>query len=131
MINFKRYLYVALGGGFGASLRFLLLKVTQDEANFFPYSTIIVNLLGAFLLTFLLNLSFYNLKVNKDFQIAINIGIIGSFTTFSLIMVDIIHLLIKPHFFILYFAITIIGGLIASFIGYYFAHFLNRRGDLL
>lgn len=131
MINFKRYTYIALGGGIGALSRYLLINLTQNEANSFPYSTVLINLLGAFLLTFLLNLTIYHLKLDKDLQLGINVGIIGSFTTFSLIMTDIINLLATPFLLVMYYLITIIGGLVLSVLAYLLAQFLNQRGDLL
>ena len=130
MINLRRYLVIALGGGIGALSRYILLDLTQNEIISFPYSTVLINLLGAFLLTFLINLTSFNLKVEKDLQIAINVGIIGSFTTFSLIMTDIINLLTTPVFLVIYYLITIIGGLFASLLAYLLARALNHRGDV-
>ena len=130
MNHLKRYLYVALGGGIGALSRYTLLNLTQNETILFPYSTILINLLGAFLLTFLINLASFNLNVKKDLQIAIIVGMIGSFTTFSLIMTDIINLLATPILLVIYYLITILGGLFASLLAYLLARFLNRRGDV-
>ena len=99
----ERYLYVGLGGGFGALCRYALLGLNENEPGVFPYSTILVNLVGAFLLTFLLNLTIFDLKINREIQLAIIVGTIGSFTTFSLIMTDMISLLDTPWLFILYY----------------------------
>jgi len=130
MINFKRYIYVGIGGGIGASSRYGLLRLTQVETILFPYSTILINLLGAFILTFLINLTCFKNKFPKDLQIAINVGVIGSFTTFSLMMTDMIQLINPSHFWFIYYFIMIIGGLIASFLAYLLALSLNDKGDL-
>ncbi len=130
MSNLKRYSLIALGGGVGALGRYTLLNLTQNETVLFPYATILINLFGAFLLTFLINLTSFNLNVEKDLQIAINVGMIGSFTTFSLIMTDIINLLATPILLVIYYLITILGGLFVSLLAYLLARFLNPRGDL-
>lgn len=130
MSNLKRYSLIALGGGVGALGRYTLLNLTQNETVLFPYTTILINLFGAFLLTFLINLTSFNLNVEKDLQIAINVGMIGSFTTFSLIMTDIINLLATPILLVIYYLITILGGLFVSLLAYLLARFLNPRGDL-
>lgn len=130
MINLKRYIYVGIGGGIGSMSRFGLLKITQIEIILFPYSTILINLFGAFILTFLINLTCFKIKFPKDFQIAINVGLIGSFTTFSLMMTDIIQLTNLPYLLFIYYLMMIIGGLIASFSAYLFALSLNKKGDL-
>ena len=130
MILLKRYFFIALAGGIGALSRYTLLNLTQNETILFPYSTILINLLGAFLLTLLINLASFNLNVEKDLQIAINVGMIGSFTTFSLIMTDIINLLATPILLVIYYLITILGGLFASLLAYLLARALNHRGDV-
>ena len=49
-----RLLYVVIGGGFGALLRYLLSAVIQKQsASIFPYGTLIVNLIGAVFIGFL------------------------------------------------------------------------------
>src|SRR5699024_12216183 len=82
IINIKRYLFVGFGGGLGALSRYLLTEFTQNTTSDFPYSTLIINLIGAFLLTFMLNLAVISFKLNDDMKLAINVGLIGSFTTF-------------------------------------------------
>jgi len=125
----KRYLFVGLGGGIGALSRYVLIELTQKQMISFPYSTILINLIGAFLLTFSLNLAVLEFKINKEIQLAINVGLIGSFTTLSLIMTDTISLLSTPSLLILYYCVTIFGGLFMSYIAYLFACYLNKRGE--
>jgi len=127
IINIKRYLFVGFGGGLGALSRYLLTEFTQNTTSDFPYSTLIINLIGAFLLTFMLNLAVINFKLNDDMKLAINVGLIGSFTTFSLIMIDLIHLIKTPILLVIYYLITILGGLFMSYTAYLFALYLNKR----
>ena len=127
IINIKRYLFVGFGGGVGALSRYLLTEFTHNTTSGFPYSTLIINLIGAFLLTFSLNLAVINFKLNDDIKLAINVGLIGSFTTFSLIMIDLIHLIKTPILLVIYYLITILGGLFMSYTAYLFALYLNKR----
>src|SRR5699024_8765949 len=110
--------------------RYGLLRLTQVETILFPYSTILINLLGAFILTFLINLTCFKNKFPEDLQIAINVGVIGSFTTFSLMMTDMIQLINPSYSWFIYYFIMIIVGLIASFLAYLLALSLNDKGDL-
>jgi len=49
-----RLLYVIIGGGLGALLRYLLSAVIQKQsASLFPYGTLFVNLIGAIIIGFL------------------------------------------------------------------------------
>src|SRR5690625_7152160 len=114
IINIKRYLFVGFGGGLGALSRYLLTEFTQNTTSDFPYSTLIINLIGAFLLTFMLNFAGINFKLNDDMKLAINVGLIGSFTTFSRIMIDLIHFIKTPMFLVIYSLITILGALLIT-----------------
>src|SRR5699024_6293193 len=96
IINIKRYLFVGFGGGVGALSRYLLTEFTDISTRGFPYSTLIIDFIGAFFLTFSHNLAVINFKLNDDIKLAINVGLIGSFTTFSLIMIDLTHLIKTP-----------------------------------
>ena len=78
-----RLLYVVIGGGLGALLRYLLSGIIQKQsASIFPYGTLIVNLIGAVFIGFLWEL-FQNINVSTNLRVFIFMGIIGAFTTFS------------------------------------------------
>src|SRR5699024_11476948 len=101
--------------------RYLLTEFTQNTTSDFPYSTLIINLIGAFLLTFMLNLAVINFKLNDDMKLAINVGLIGSLTTFSLIMIDLIHFIKTPILLVIYFLYKIFGWLFIIYSSYFFA----------
>src|SRR5690625_7861173 len=75
----------------------------------------------------MLNLAVINFKLNDDMKLAINVGLIGSFTTFSLIMIDLIHLIKTPILLVIYYLITILGGLFMSYTAYLFALYFYKR----
>ncbi len=78
-----RLLYVALGGGLGAMLRYLLSGIIQKQSvSLFPYGTLIVNIVGAAAIGFLWEL-FQTITVSTNTRVLIFMGILGAFTTFS------------------------------------------------
>src|SRR5690625_2929921 len=92
-MNFRYELIaVGIGGIFGAigrySVSFLFL-----ELNGFPYATFTVNMMGCFLLSFLLNNKQFKTKVNPKIFLGLSTGLIGSFTTFSTFSIETIVLL--------------------------------------
>lgn len=76
-------LFVFLGGGIGASLRYLLqLTVGKHEGIGFPINTFLVNILGCFVIGILASMA-VKLKWNEAFVLFLLTGILGGFTTFS------------------------------------------------
>ena len=73
-------LAVGIGGAIGASLRYFLSQIIVYEAGF-PLATCIANLIGCFLLSYLLSGKL--LKSYPKMKLALTTGLLGSFTTFS------------------------------------------------
>ncbi len=74
---------IALGGSVGAVLRYavyLLFGRAHEQA--FPWHTILVNLVGSFLIGLLWGL-FDRIYVSPGVRLFLFIGVLGSFTTFS------------------------------------------------
>ena len=77
-------LSIFLGGGLGALLRFLI----SEQANrlflsSFPFGTIVVNVLGAFLMGFVVSYFADKVNVSQNIKMFLTIGFLGGFTTFS------------------------------------------------
>ena len=88
-----RLIYVIIGGGLGALLRYLLSGIIQKQsASLFPYGTLVVNLIGAVVIGFLWEL-FQNITVSTNMRVFIFMGIIGAFTTFSTFSLETFNLL--------------------------------------
>ena len=88
-----RLIYVIIGGGLGALLRYLLSGIIQKQsASLFPYGTLVVNLIGAVVIGFLWEL-FQNITVSTNMRAFIFMGIIGAFTTFSTFSLETFNLL--------------------------------------
>ncbi|MBA2175718.1 CrcB family protein [Halobacillus locisalis] len=113
----RTYTAVALGGGIGSVLRYLISSIIPT-VNGFPYGTIAVNLTGCFLLSYLSQLFSKHWKIDMITQKAIMTGLIGSFTTFSAFTTELVQLMeddvMIGSFYIL---VTFIGGLGMTFMG--------------
>jgi fluoride exporter len=78
------YLLVAVFGAAGAVSRYWLDgRVSDLTHGQFPWGTFVINVLGAFLLGLLVALTTERLLPHPNWRIALGIGFLGSFTTFS------------------------------------------------
>ncbi|SHE27776.1 CrcB protein [Marinitoga hydrogenitolerans DSM 16785] len=115
-------IYIGLGGFLGAISRYLVSKYinTIFALGNMPYGTLLVNISGAFILSFLMSLSMHKLEIPKNFMLFFSTGFIGSYTTFSTFMYETIMLNEESFtlYSFLYLIISIILGLIAAFLGY-------------
>jgi len=109
-------LYIALGGGLGAVLRFLLTEyVNNNISNFISFGTLSVNVLGCFIVGCVAG--FFASKSSPMYFFFV-IGFLGSFTTMSAFSIQTIELfnsniLSGITYVILTFSFTIV----ATYIG--------------
>ncbi|NPA92159.1 MAG: fluoride efflux transporter CrcB [Chloroflexi bacterium] len=76
---------IGVGGFLGAIMRYLVSGWVQDWSRSvsFPYGTVAVNLLGAFLLGFLAYLGEQYRVFSPEARALVLVGFLGAFTTFS------------------------------------------------
>ncbi|MGR9013818.1 MAG: fluoride efflux transporter CrcB [Gammaproteobacteria bacterium] len=86
---------IALGGSFGAVMRFLVSTgVAQWLGRGFPYGTLVVNVVGSFMIGLLAEtLIMQRVTITLEFRAAILIGFLGSLTTFSTFSLDTFYLI--------------------------------------
>jgi CrcB protein len=86
---------VALGGSFGAVIRFLVSSgIYQWLGRGFPYGTLVVNVIGSFMLGLLTeSLMQQRITITFEYRAAILIGFIGAFTTFSTFSLETFYLI--------------------------------------
>lgn len=91
----NQLLAIAIGGSFGAVIRFLVSTgVYQCLGRGFPYGTLVVNVLGSFLLGLLTEaLVLQRVAISMEYRAAILVGFIGAFTTFSTFSLETVYLL--------------------------------------
>ena len=79
-----KILVAGLGGFVGSAARFWIATETyRILGQDFPYGTLVVNVIGCFLIGFLMMFFEERFVVNPDLRIFLIVGILGGFTTFS------------------------------------------------
>ncbi|MDQ0219930.1 fluoride efflux transporter CrcB [Peribacillus cavernae] len=116
--------FIMIGGFLGTICRYQAGEWLQAE-NGFPLSTLIINLLGCFLLGWLHSFSGRKTKRNPRLVLVLGTGFIGSFTTFSAFSIETVMLAESGHIWlaILYVVISISFGLLFTVAGKVFSEF--------
>jgi fluoride exporter len=79
-----KYLAVAAGGAVGAMLRYYLtLSGLGRTAQPFPTATFVINITGSFIIGFFLTLVTERIPINPHVRLAVAVGFVGAYTTFS------------------------------------------------
>ncbi|WDE02841.1 fluoride efflux transporter CrcB [Thalassomonas viridans] len=87
--NTSLYLFVALGGACGASLRFFISQLVLNWlGKGFPFATLLVNISGSFIMGLLYGLIEQGILEVSVYRTLIGIGFLGAFTTFSTFSLD-------------------------------------------
>lgn len=102
-------LYVAIGGGTGAWLRYLASRTFPVGA--FPYATACVNLVGSFAMGLLAGWLAHN--GSESWRLLLGVGVLGGFTTFSAFSLDIVALAQRGSIGLaaLYIGVSVAGGI--------------------
>ncbi|MEC9368355.1 MAG: fluoride efflux transporter CrcB [Pseudomonadota bacterium] len=81
--------WVAAGGAIGASARYLVgVGAARLLGSGFPGGTLIVNVLGCFLMGILIEAAALKLSLSNEMRTFLATGILGGFTTFSAFSLD-------------------------------------------
>ena len=111
---------VAIGGAFGAVARYLInISPLANLFEKFPFPTFFINITGSFLIGFLLTLLSDKLQVSDNLRMAIMVGFLGAFTTFSTFEME-IYGLIRDRYFVTaftYFFLSVLVGFIGVLAG--------------
>ena len=94
MASWQAYLFVALGGSLGAVLRFYLSNLSDSLfGKQFPFGTLAVNVIGAFLIAILYGLIERETIDPMPYRFLLGVGLLGAFTTFSTFSIEALTLL--------------------------------------
>ena len=87
-------LAIAAGGSIGAVLRYLASSgVHLWLGRGFPYGTLLVNVLGSFIMGLLYELFLQRISVSDEIRALLLVGVLGAFTTFSTFSMETISLI--------------------------------------
>tara|TARA_X000000368_G_scaffold254467_1_gene201145 strand:+ start:1374 stop:1751 length:378 start_codon:yes stop_codon:yes gene_type:complete len=115
------FIAIFLGGGCGALSRYLIIdQMNKLGTNSFPYGTMLVNVLGAFLIGIVYYLLMSKIIINEQLKVFITIGFLGGFTTFSSFNLDFFRLIESGNIFpaLMYALATLLTTIVAFYIGY-------------
>jgi CrcB protein len=111
---------VFAGAGIGGALRHgVNVGAAKLFGYGFPFGTLIVNVIGSFLIGLLAGYFAFRPGISQDVRLFLTTGILGGFTTFSAFSLD-SALLIERHAYALatvYVAGSVAASLVALFLG--------------
>ncbi len=80
----ERFLWVCFAGAIGSGTRYLIgLWAVRAFGTTFPYGTLIVNILGCFLIAAVMHVGLETTRLPPGVRIAITAGFLGGLTTYS------------------------------------------------
>jgi CrcB protein len=120
----KQLLLVFIGGGFGSTLRYLIVKYMNSTETGIPWGTFTANILGSLLIGVILGLAAKNDALSSNQTLLLATGFCGGFTTFSAFAYE-NHVFLKAGDFTS-FALYTIGSFIVGFLAVFLGLFLVK-----
>src|SRR5688500_7354389 len=112
--------WVGLGGALGSIARYHIGRIAMARAPSFPWGTLAVNLLGCLVISILMQLVMRG-RLQEEARVALGIGLIGGFTTYSSFNFEMIALAHSGHWgrAVVYVAATFFGCLALGVLGWF------------
>lgn len=116
----ERFLIVCGAGAAGCGLRYLVsLWTLKRFGTAFPWGTLVVNLVGSFLIAFVIEYSIRKTSFPPNLRLALTTGFLGGLTTYSSFNYESTALLTgdNPLRGALNVGVTLIGCLVFGYLG--------------
>jgi CrcB protein len=116
----QRLFWICVAGAVGTGVRYLIgLWANQRFEGAFPVGTLIVNLVGCFLITIVMQLSVSIATFSPGLRVVLTTGFMGGLTTYSAFNYETTKLWIDGtrRIALLNFGVTAVGCLIAGLLG--------------
>lgn len=117
----KNILLIGLGGSIGSIARYFVSRLNnQIEWLSIPIGTLAVNVIGSFLIGFLVGISEKSPILTVELRMFLMVGLCGGFTTFSSFSGENLMLMRNGQFLplFLYTGLSILLGFTAVYLGY-------------
>jgi len=123
----EKFILISVGAILGASLRYWLGDwVAQRLGASYPYGNLIINLSGSFVLGLFMTLVTERFLVDPHWRIAVAVGFLGSYTTFSSYTYESVNLIMNGYSMLgllNLFGSSLLGGL-AVLVGVFFGRLI-------
>jgi CrcB protein len=113
--------WIGVGGAVGSMLRYHLGAIIHARlGQDFPYGTLVINVVGSFLLALLAALGLRGELIGPGLRLALGTGVLGGFTTYSTFNYDTLRLFQSgaSGLALLNLAATVIVSLLAGWLGW-------------
>ena len=116
---------IALGGAAGALARhFLSHRIALMVPSAFPFGTMSVNILGSFIMGFLVILFANKLALSQEMRAFLTVGLLGGFTTFSAFSLEAALLIERGE--VMQAAVYVGGSVLLAISGLFAGIYLGR-----
>jgi CrcB protein len=113
------------GAALGGLLRYVVADLVQRNAKIiFPLGTLSVNVIGSFLLGFIIFFLGEREIISAEMRLFLTVGICGGFTTFSTFSYETLTLFQESEF--LYASLNIVLNVVLSLLAIYLAYLLSK-----
>jgi CrcB protein len=119
-VTLRRYLLIAIGGAFGAILRYVVgVFAAERFGSRFPVGTFTINISACFMIGFILEYLTRHTNVNPAWRYGFAIGFLGAYSTFSSFEWETWTELTRGAYWmgLLYVGVSLIIGLLAVGLG--------------
>ena len=117
-----KYIIVSAGAAIGGAFRYWLSNfVYKFLPTNFPYGTLTVNVLGSFIIGFVMFSLYEKELISQDLRLFLTVGFCGGFTTFSTFSFETINLIKNTEF--LFASLNILLNVFFCFSGHIFSLF--------
>ena len=115
-----KVMMVAVGGGIGATTRYLVSTWAAEKfGTDFPYGTLIVNVVGCFIIGAFMTLATERLIVSPYWRLLVTVGFVGGLTTFSSYSYETFKLLEEANIMVAMYNLlaNVMLGFLATWLG--------------
>lgn len=131
--GWREFLAVAVGGMLGTGIRLLVDTTLPHEASGLPISTLLVNVVGAFVLGLLVSSIWTRPRTPNWAKAGLGTGLLGSFTTFSALITSLLSDATQGLWWLalVYLLASLVLGFAAAALGLRIGHRLPSQPDLV
>ena len=116
-------LFVALGGAIGAIGRYSVVSLVGHYSQLwgysFPFGTMVVNIVGSFILGSFVEISALAWSPSPEIRAMLVVGMLGAFTTFSTFSLDFVTLMARAQWIqaAIYMGLSVALSILALYMG--------------